>query len=162
MAASEKADPGRRWVRRLEAGETLFEEGDIDEKVYILIEGRVEVLRGSTRVAEIDVGDTFIGEISALTGHPRTATVRTLRKSTLLVVGHIEDLFMADSTWGIKLARVLAERLERMDELLSRVQSQLQVERRRTAHEETQELLADVYDSLKKAGDLSSTISGSR
>ena len=70
----------KRWVRRLGKGETLFEEGDTDRRVYVLVDGKVEVLQKDRRVAVIGVGDTFIGEISALTGHPRSATVRTLQE----------------------------------------------------------------------------------
>ena len=82
----EDSSGAQRHIRRLEAGRTLFKEGEHDRRVYILVQGRVEVVRGGARVAELDVAETFIGEISALTDRARTATVRTLEPSTLLVV----------------------------------------------------------------------------
>ena len=115
----------KRWVRRLDKGETLFEEGDTDRRVYVLVDGKVEVLQKDRRVAVIGVGDTFIGEISALTGHPRSATVRTLQESTMLVVDEIDDLFVANIKWSLKLARVLAERLLSMNKRLERAEKKL-------------------------------------
>ena len=139
----------KRHIRRLGAGETLFKEGERDGRVYILVQGRVEVLRGDARVAEIDVADTFIGEISALTEQSRTATVRTLEPSTLLVVEEVEELFHINPDWGLKLARVLARRLARTSQRLEAVERELDRERQSAQGAHTVDILEHVTKALR-------------
>jgi len=67
--------------RRLFAnGEVLVREGDEGDSMYVILEGRVEVFlknerAGSEKIASLNTGDYF-GEMSLMTGEPRTATVR--------------------------------------------------------------------------------------
>jgi CRP-like cAMP-binding protein len=121
----------RQFVQRLPAGSILFKEGDADRRVFVLLDGRVEILKEGERLAEVGVVDTFIGEVSALTGKPRWATARTTAVSTLLVVDDVLALFRADASWGLKMARVLADRLDRTNERLKRVQLLLEETRSR-------------------------------
>jgi CRP-like cAMP-binding protein len=119
-------DPAvRRWVHRLKRGETLFAEGEEGSGLYILMDGRVEVLRRGVCVAEINVSDTFIGEMSALTGQPRTATVMATADSTFLYLRDMDELAKVEPSLGVKLARTLAKRLERMNDRLAALQTQL-------------------------------------
>lgn len=73
------------WVR-LERGATLFEEGEAGSAWFVLVSGRLSVhrtLEGRSReVAQVDAGTT-VGEIAALAGGPRNATVRASRGSVL-------------------------------------------------------------------------------
>lgn len=120
----------KQWLRKLEAGVTLFQEGDIDRRLFVLIDGRVSILRAGALLAEIGVAESFIGEVSALTGRPRSATARTSQPSTLLVVDRIDDLFQHPGNWGIRLARELANRLDRMNDRFGRLQQVLDLTRR--------------------------------
>jgi CRP-like cAMP-binding protein len=138
----------KRWVRRLGKGETLFKEGDTDRRVYVLVDGKVEVLQQNRRVAVVGVGETFIGEISALTGHPRSATVRTLKESTLLVVDEVEDLFVANVKWSLQLARVLAERLLSVSKRLERAEQRLKEMRDDQADVPTEAILTSISEAL--------------
>ena len=67
------------------AGADIVVEGDLSGSFYIVVRGRVEVLRQNERVAVLDDGDYF-GEIALLTGLPRTATVRALTGSTCIAL----------------------------------------------------------------------------
>jgi CRP-like cAMP-binding protein len=109
----------------------LFKEGDTDRRTFVLLDGRVEIVKDGEQVAEIGVSESFIGEISALTGKPRWATARTVDPSTLLVVEDVRELFKAGGTWGVKLAQVLAERLDRTNERFQRLQALLEETRGR-------------------------------
>ncbi|MET0459863.1 MAG: cyclic nucleotide-binding and patatin-like phospholipase domain-containing protein [Ilumatobacteraceae bacterium] len=68
------------WV--LHAGDVLLREGDDGDDVFEVVTGSLEVLRGP-ELARVDVvgpGAT-VGEIAALAGRPRAATVRALERS---------------------------------------------------------------------------------
>ncbi|MES9968252.1 MAG: cyclic nucleotide-binding domain-containing protein, partial [Sedimenticola sp.] len=75
------------WVS-IGSGEHLFNEGDDDKSIYIVISGRLCALREhkdgeKVLVAEIAVGE-IIGEMSALSGEPRTVSVMAQRDSQLV------------------------------------------------------------------------------
>jgi len=58
-----------------EEGAVLMREGERGDDAYLVRTGEVEIVRGERRLATLGPGG-FVGEISALTGTPRTATVR--------------------------------------------------------------------------------------
>ena len=75
-------------------GQTLFEEDERGDKLYVLVRGRVGVSRRGPGGAELHVsvledGD-FFGEIALLEEVRRTATVRALAPSLLLVLERAE------------------------------------------------------------------------
>ena len=71
------------WVR-LQAGETLFLEGDRGQDLYFVLGGRLRAVTLNGRVlSEMGRGES-IGEIALLTGEPRTATVVAVRDSDLV------------------------------------------------------------------------------
>jgi len=61
-------------VIKVEKGETIIEEGEIDDTFYILISGQVIVRKGSEEVTVLVNGECF-GEMAYLTGEARTATI---------------------------------------------------------------------------------------
>lgn len=65
------------------SGKVLIREGDPADALYVLKTGSVEVLSGARRLAALPAGSWF-GELGLLEGIPRTATVVTTAKSTLL------------------------------------------------------------------------------
>jgi putative ABC transport system ATP-binding protein len=76
--------------KTIDAGATLFEQGDAPDLIYIIDEGSFEVVRtdpaGESRVlARLGTGD-YVGEMGPLFGLPRSATVRALEASR--VTGH--------------------------------------------------------------------------
>ncbi len=77
--AFDVADDGRR---SLAAGETLFEQGDRSDFVYLIDEGEVEIVRvladgGEELLATIGPGH-YCGELGPLMGFPRSASVRAI------------------------------------------------------------------------------------
>ena len=65
------------------AGEVVIAEGARGDGLYVILAGEVEVLREGTVAGTLGAGDVF-GEISLLDGVPAVATVRTLRRTSLL------------------------------------------------------------------------------
>ncbi|MQX35652.1 cyclic nucleotide-binding domain-containing protein [Roseospira navarrensis] len=73
----------------LAAGETLFREGDIGDRAYVVRSGRLEILRhvsGRDVVVAIEGPGTILGEMALIDAQPRSATVRALDDARLSVV----------------------------------------------------------------------------
>jgi ATP-binding cassette, subfamily B, bacterial len=63
----------------------IIREGDPGDRFYILVRGKAEVVKGTTRVAVLQDGDYF-GEISLLSDQPRNATVRSMTPCVCLIL----------------------------------------------------------------------------
>ncbi len=65
------------------AEESLFEQGDYGDAMYIIIEGRVRVHSGGRTLAVLEKGSVF-GEMAALDPEPRSASITALEDLRLL------------------------------------------------------------------------------
>ncbi|RKG49554.1 cyclic nucleotide-binding domain-containing protein [Corallococcus sp. AB011P] len=75
-------------TRYLPAGQVVVREGDPGHSMFVVLEGRVAVLRGgdhggNTEVGRLGAGE-FFGELALLTGTQRTATIVTVEDAVLL------------------------------------------------------------------------------
>jgi len=70
----------------LDAGKTLFREGEPGDALYVIVEGEVSVqAEGPPRVEMARLGPgAFIGEVALMTDQPRSATVAAVQPSELL------------------------------------------------------------------------------
>ncbi|MBW2093196.1 MAG: Flp pilus assembly complex ATPase component TadA, partial [Deltaproteobacteria bacterium] len=68
-----------------ENGDIIIREGNSDNNFYKLIQGCLEVIKGNEKIAEISEPNSYFGEMSALMGIKRTATIRSLGKSIVKV-----------------------------------------------------------------------------
>ena len=108
-------------VIRVPGGDTLFQQGDAGDSLYIVINGRLRVTvnRGDAHeeiVAEIG-RDEMIGEMALLTNDNRSATVRAVRDSTLIRLSNEGCYYIAEKYPFIvlQMARTLAKRLATMN-----------------------------------------------
>jgi CRP-like cAMP-binding protein len=69
----------------LPADRELTQEGTRGQEFVVLVEGVADVTRNGELINTLGPGD-FLGEISVVTGWPRTATVTTRTPSRLLVM----------------------------------------------------------------------------
>jgi len=100
------------------AGRDIVCQNDPGDKFYIIVRGRVDVWRmeehsGRTlRVASLHDGD-FFGEITLITGFPRTATVRTVTPCTCISIERGQFLRMMDGFPDLRreLSEVAVRRL---------------------------------------------------
>jgi CRP/FNR family transcriptional regulator, cyclic AMP receptor protein len=79
-----------------ETGDVIVRQGDDDSNVYLVLAGRVRVLRsGEDRaekaMAELGPGEVF-GEVASLETQPRSATVLTLEPTSCLKVSGTDFL----------------------------------------------------------------------
>jgi len=100
-----------------EAGQVLFNQGDVGDAAYIIVEGAASVLvdtpDGPLEVASLGRND-FVGEIAILCDVPRTATVKaTARTVTLRITKDLFFRLVAEfPEMSVEIMRELAARLE--------------------------------------------------
>src|SRR5258708_4752673 len=75
FSPEERSDLARSATeRRFGRGEALIREGEEGHTFYVIVSGEVAVARGGSEVARLTRG-AYLGEMSLLTGEPRSATV---------------------------------------------------------------------------------------
>jgi CRP/FNR family cyclic AMP-dependent transcriptional regulator len=97
--------------RKLSAGVLVLREGDTTGHLYVLIEGRLEVLKGNTIVAVITEPGAVVGEMSVLLEKPHTATVRAATNATVYEFSDAASLLQEQPAVALLIARLLAQRL---------------------------------------------------
>lgn len=109
--------------RSFEADETVFEEGDEGNALFVLLKGKVKVSKKDVEIATLGEGDHF-GELSLIDRADRSATVTSLEPSLCLVMSRqrFYEIIREYSALSVKmlwcLARVCSVRLrETTDEL---------------------------------------------
>ncbi len=100
-----------REAKGFKPGDVLIREGGQDGKLYVLIEGQIEVLRKDTQVSYIDEPGSIFGEMSVLLDMPYSATVRSLSDSRVYVIDDAIKFLMSDPAIAIEVASLLARRL---------------------------------------------------
>jgi diguanylate cyclase (GGDEF)-like protein len=101
----------RRFV---EAGETVFHEGDLGDDLFVLLSGALRAYRvqaDGVKRRMFDIGPgTFLGEMSIIAGEPRSATITALEDSTLAALhgGDFFRIIFARPLLGIKLLSSIA------------------------------------------------------
>lgn len=105
-----------RWVH-IKGGGVLFEQGDIDQTLYIVVSGRLRVLLrdelGDTSVlGDMRRGET-LGEMALITGEPRTATIVAVRDSVLVALSRAsyEEVISRYPLVSMQVARFIIERI---------------------------------------------------
>jgi EmrB/QacA subfamily drug resistance transporter len=94
----------------LEAGSYLFHAGEASDSLYVVRNGRLQVLQNDVVVTELGRGEV-VGELGLLIDAPRSASVRAVRDSTLVRLTKAQFDKIADSGVLAALVRVLATRL---------------------------------------------------
>lgn len=121
--------------RRLtfKSGQSLFQQGDIGDAAYIVIDGTADVVvdtpNGPMTVAKIGKND-FVGEIAILCDVPRTATVTAT--TDLMTMRITKELFFElvcqFPQIAVEIMRELARRLDlttrRLQEAVSKLDAQ--------------------------------------
>ncbi len=100
-----------REAKSFKPGDVLIREGGQDGKLYVLIDGQVEVLRKDTQVSYIDEPGSIFGEMSVLLDMPYSATVKALSETKAYVIEDAIKFMMSDPAIAIDVASLLARRL---------------------------------------------------
>ena len=104
------------YGRELSPGETVFDEGDSGDNLYVIQAGEIELVRegrsGHRVVARLGPGD-FFGELSLLGGQRRTTRAVAVRRTRVLELDRttLESMCLAQPEIAIRLIRILVSRL---------------------------------------------------
>ncbi len=98
-------------VQKMAVGESVIEQGTTTGRLFILIEGKVEIVKdGKTVAASGQPGDIF-GDLSALLNVPHTTSVRAVRDSSFHVVTEARPFLEQNPAVCVHLCELLAQRL---------------------------------------------------
>lgn len=96
---------------RIDAGHVLLQEGETSGKLYFLVDGQVEILKGKHQIDIVSDPGAIFGEISVLLDIPHMATVRALSPCELYSVDSASDFLLNHQRVTYELSRMLAQRL---------------------------------------------------
>jgi CRP-like cAMP-binding protein len=101
---------------QLAPGEFLFREGDSDEKMYVLLEGEIEVFLGDF-VLETAEADMVIGEMALIDDGPRTANAVAKTACRLAEIDRRRFHFLIQQHphFATHVMKTLADRLRDMN-----------------------------------------------
>jgi len=114
------------YTVELKAGEYVFREGELGTEMYIINEGKVEILNqiGDEEqvLAVLEKGD-FFGEMSVLEDLPRAASARAATDIRLLQINGstFDQLLQGNPEIAVRMMRKLSRRLRETDEMLKSV-----------------------------------------
>lgn len=103
-------------LKRMRAGERLFSAGDAGDQMFLVLEGKVNVLVGEKIVATIGLHG-IVGEMALVDLEPRSATavvsdageVALINRDTFL------ELLREQPSFALYVMGILAKRLRRMN-----------------------------------------------
>ncbi|MBN9308683.1 MAG: cyclic nucleotide-binding domain-containing protein [Devosia sp.] len=118
-----------RVAHTFRAGHVLIREGGQDGKLFVLIDGQVEVLRQDTQVSYIDEPGSIFGEMAALLDMPSSATVKALSTVKAYVIDDALGFLGGQPEIALYVATLLARRLYYTTSYLVDLQQQSQGKR---------------------------------
>lgn len=106
------------------AGKQVICEGETTGRLYILVDGKLEVFKGGTVVASVTEPGSILGEMSALLGQPHTATVCAVANSKVYEFDDAASFLRSQPNLALLVAKVLAKRLSDATEYLADIKRQ--------------------------------------
>lgn len=100
-------------------GDIIFKQNDRSNSLFYIQRGIYTVEVNNQTVAELDSSDIFLGEMSFLLNNKRVATIKAKTQGTLIEIPkrvYIE-IIKKYPNYGLFLSRLLAKRLDKMNEL---------------------------------------------
>ena len=102
-----------KYIRSFKKDTTLFMEGDTSQDLYLLVSGKVELLKGDKKISEIKDAGSLFGEMSFLLRESRSATVKANTDVEAVVIPSTEvSAFLEEfPVVAPEITRLLARRL---------------------------------------------------
>jgi len=112
--------------RHFDTGDIVFSKGDRSSYLSYMVSGSYNVMdENGMKYAELTPQDLFIGEMAFLLGNQRTATIQANTPGTLIQLSKDEfiECIKEYPYYGLFLARLLAKRIVKINESISRADS---------------------------------------
>ena len=113
-------------VSAFEPGDVLIPEGPPTGRIYILIEGMVEVVKGDFQINLVAERGAMFGEMSAMLDEPHMATVRAVKPSRAYVSEGGAAFLREHPERAYLVAQMLAQRLNGVTGYLVDIKSQFE------------------------------------
>lgn len=97
--------------REVPAGTLVIREGGKTGHLFVLIQGKLEVIKGDAVVAVLTEPGAMLGEMSVLLDQPHTATVRAASDSIVYEIDDAASFLQDQPAVALLIARLLAQRL---------------------------------------------------
>jgi type IV pilus assembly protein PilB len=96
-----------------ESGDLIINEGNTDTNFYQLMQGSLDILKNGVKVSEVSQPGEYFGEMSALLGVPRNATIISKGKSIVKVFpgDKIKETLINYPDISTKIINTLLQRL---------------------------------------------------
>lgn len=94
------------------AGGFIVLQGQVGTGLYVILDGRAKVVRGSQELAEFGPGD-FFGELAVIDQMPRSASVQAVTPTRVLALASWDllDLLESDPKLALNMIRGLVARV---------------------------------------------------
>ena len=108
--------PLQNFMVRFNRGETVFDEGDRGDHLYVIQSGEIELVRETASqqrvVARLGPGD-FFGELGVVLGEPRSSRAVAVNTTRVIALDRdtLESMCMDQPAIAIRMLRVLVSRL---------------------------------------------------
>jgi len=109
-----------------QAGENVLTAGSRTGQLLILKKGAVSISKEAIEIARVAEPGAVFGELSALLDQPHTADVRALESSEFYVADAAS--LLQDPTVHLYVSAILAQRLNRANQALIELKSQIQAQ----------------------------------
>jgi CRP/FNR family cyclic AMP-dependent transcriptional regulator len=110
---------------RLARGQTLFNEGETGDRLYVVLDGKIKLTRaapdGRENLLSVLGPSEMFGELSLFDPRPRTASAIAVTECRLAGLGH-DDLrpwLTGHPEVAVQLLRALAQRLRRTNDVMA-------------------------------------------
>jgi len=109
-------------ARTFPAGAEIVKEGEQAVAFYVIVKGKVEVLKGDQSLTTFGAGDSF-GEMALLDGFPRVANVQAVEDTECLVMTRWDFTAELKSNPSIALTMlpVMSKRIRELEERLDQL-----------------------------------------
>lgn len=126
----------------LAAGELLIRQGESTGHLYVLVDGRLDVIKGDTVVATVAAPGAVLGEMSVLLKQPHTATVRAAVDTEIYQIDDAARFLREQPEVALLVATQLAQRLNAATTYLA------DIKRQYAGHGTHLAMVGDVLESL--------------
>jgi CRP/FNR family cyclic AMP-dependent transcriptional regulator len=110
---------------RLSRGQTLFNEGEVGDRLYVILDGKVKLTRaapdGRENLLSVLGPSEMFGELSFFDPRPRTASAVAVTECRLAGLGHddLRPFLTQHPEVAVHLLRALAQRLRRTNDVMA-------------------------------------------